>query len=77
MVSSPRISIGPAGWYQGAPKAVGNYVEMVGLQKLLGLSASLVVIGANRSTSSQPRLPVLTTHRPPGTGQFIDPLGKI
>ena len=30
--------------YQGAPKAVGNYVEIVGLQKLLGLSASLVAI---------------------------------
>ena len=33
--------------YQGAPKAVGVYVEIVGLQKLQIQSASLVAIGAN------------------------------
>ena len=58
--------------YQGAPKAVGNYVEIVGLQKLLGLSASLVAIGANPldffpTASPSSHHP----HRPPGTGQFM------
>ena len=58
--------------YQGAPKAVGNYVEIVGLQKLLGLSASLVAIGANPldfflAASPSSHHP----HRPPGTGQFM------
>ena len=54
--------------YQGAPKARRIYVEMVGLQKLLGLSASLVAIGAN----SLDFLPTASPsshhpHRPPGT----------
>ena len=58
--------------YQGAPKARRNYVEMVGLQKLLGLSASLVAIGANPldfflAASPSSHHP----HRPPGTGQFM------
>ena len=58
--------------YQGAPKAVGNYVEIVGLQKLLGLSASLVAIGANPldflpTASPSSHHP----HRPPGSGQFM------
>ena len=58
--------------YQGAPKAVGNYVEIVGLQKLLGLSASLVAIGANPldfflAASPSSHHP----HRPPGSGQFM------
>ena len=58
--------------YQGAPKAVRNYVEMVGLQKLLGLSASLVAIGANPldfflAASPSSHHP----HRPPGSGQFM------
>ena len=58
--------------YQGAPKAVWNYVEMVGLQKLLGLSASLVAIGANLldflpTASPSSHHP----HRPPGSGQFM------
>ena len=58
--------------YQGAPKAVWNYVEIVGLQKLLGLSASLVAIGANPldflpTASPSSHHP----HRPPGTGQFM------
>ena len=54
--------------YQGAPKARRNYVEMVGLQKLLGLSASLVAIVANPldfflAASPSSHHP----HRPPGT----------
>ena len=60
--------------YQGAPKAVGNYVEIVGLQKLQIQSASLVAIGANpldfflaASPSSESHHP----HRPPGSGQFM------
>ena len=58
--------------YQGAPKAVWNYVEIVGLQKLLGLSASLVAIGANPldflpTASPSSHHP----HRPPGSGQFM------
>ena len=58
--------------YQGAPKARRNYVEMVGLQKLLGLSASLVAIGANPldfflAASPSSHHP----HRPPGSGQFM------
>ena len=51
---------------------MGNYVEMVGLQKLLGLSASLVAIGANPldfflAASPSSHHP----HRPPGTGQCM------
>ena len=58
--------------YQGAPKAVRNYVEMVGLQKLQIQSASLVAIGANQldfflAASPSSHHP----HRPPGTGQFM------
>ena len=58
--------------YQGAPKAGPNYVEIVGLQKLLGLSASLVAIGANPldflpTASPSSHHP----HRPPGSGQFM------
>ena len=54
--------------YQGAPKAGRDYVEIVGLQKLLGLSASLVAIGANPldflpTASPSSHHP----HRPPGT----------
>ena len=53
--------------YQGAPKAVGNYVEIVGLQKLQIQSASLVAIGANPldflpTASPSSHHP----HRPPG-----------
>ena len=60
--------------YQGAPKARRNYVEIVGLQKLLGLSASLVAIGANPldflpTASPSSHHP----HRPPGSGQFTFP----
>ena len=49
-----------------------NYVEIVGLQKLLGLSASLVAIGANPldfflAASPSSHHP----HRPPGSGQFM------
>ena len=58
--------------YQGAPKAGRIYVEMVGLQKLLGLSASLVAIGANPldffpTASPSSHHP----HRPPAPGQFM------
>ena len=58
--------------YQGAPKAVRNYVEMVGLQKLQIQSASLVSIGANPldffpTASPSSHHP----HRPPGSGQFM------
>ena len=58
--------------YQGAPKAVRIYVEIVGLQKLLGLSASLVAIGSNPldffpTASPSSHHP----HRPPGTGQCM------
>ena len=58
--------------YQGAPKAPRKNVEIVGLQKLLGLSASLVAIGANPldfflAASPSSHHP----HRPPGSGQFM------
>ena len=58
--------------YQGAPKAVGNYVEIVGLQKLQIRSASLVAIGANPldflpTASPSSHHP----HRPPGGGEFM------
>ena len=51
---------------------MGIYVEIVGLQKLLGLSASLVAIGTNPldfflAASPSSHHP----HRPPGSGQFI------
>ena len=48
--------------YQGAPKAVGKYVEIVGLQKLQIQSASLVAIGANPLDFFLTASPVLTTH---------------
>ena len=51
--------------YQGAPKAVGNYVEIVGLQKLLGLSASLVAIGANPLDFFPTASP--SSHHPPSS----------
>ena len=59
-------------WYQGAPKAVRNYVEMVGLQKLQIQSASLVAIRANPldffpTASPSSHHP----HRPPGSGQCM------
>ena len=58
--------------YQGAPKAPRKNVEIVGLQKLLGLSASIVAIGANPldffpSASPSSHHP----HRHPGSGQFM------
>ena len=58
--------------YQGAPKAVRKFLEMVGLQKLQIQSASLVAIGANPldfflAASPSSHHP----HRPPGTDQFM------